>query len=413
MRLLGGLLLLIVLAAGALPFALLAPTPAVEGGANLDTVGLTRARALMREHDPRQLHDGEVRTIRVSAEEVDLVLTYLLRSLGGGSARVFLAPQTLRAAFTAQLPANPLGSFFNVELALAQTDTLPTLTHLRIGRLELPRPLAQWLVRQALKAAYTQAGLTSPGSLVRAVSFSAGSVALRYEWQSSVVTVLRNQLSPLAEQARVREFHQQLVASASRYARLVSLPDLAAPLFAFALLRAPQGDPVADNRAALLVLANYVTGKRLAMLIPDAANWPVPQRLSVRIYRREDLVQHFVNSALIAATGGEALAQTFGLEKEIDDSRGGSGFSFVDLLADKAGTRFGQGASASRDSAIAVQRFASAAPSQGAWIPNPEGLRENLTEQVFKQRYGGVDGAGYRAVLGDIETRLANLPVLK
>ena len=149
------------------------------------------------------------------------------------------------------------------------------------------------------------------------------------------------------------------------------------------------------------------------MLLPDAANWPVPHRLSVRIYRREDLVQHFVNSALIAATGGEALAQTFGLGKEIDDSRGGSGFSFVDLLADKAGTRFGQGASASRDSAIAVQRFASATPSQGAWIPNPEGLLENLTEKVFKQRYGGVDGAGYRVVLGDIETRLANLPLLQ
>lgn len=410
MRLLVALVLLVVLAIAALPFALLQPTPAVEGGVSLDAGAVKHARALVREHDPRQLRDGEVRTINISADEIDLVLSYLLHTVGEGSTRVFLAPQTLRATLTLRVPANPAGSFLNLELALAQTATLPKLTRLRIGRLELPLPLATWLVQRALATASTRAGLALPASLVRVVTFDTARAALRYEWQSRVVTVFRNQLIPLAEQVRVREFHQQLVGSASRYDRVVSLPELAAPLFAFALARAPHGDPVADNRAALVVLANYVTGRRLAMILPEAASWPSPRRLSVRIYRREDLVQHFVNSALIAATGGEDLAQTFGLGKEIDDSRGGSGFSFVDLLADKAGTRFGQSASASRAAAIAVQRFASTTFTQDAWIPNPHGLSENMTEEVFKQRYGGVDGGAYRVVLGDIENRLAHLP---
>ena len=40
-------------------------------------------------------------------------------------------------------------------------------------------------------------------------------------------------------------------------------------------------------------------------------------------------------SAAIAAAGGGVLADTIGVFKELDDSRGGSGFSFIDLLADR------------------------------------------------------------------------------
>ncbi len=69
------------------------------------------------------------------------------------------------------------------------------------------------------------------------------------------------------------------------------------------------------------------------------------------LHGRHDLPRHFMGSAAIAVSGGGALSQAIGLFKEIDDSRGGSGFSFVDLLADRVGTRFGSLAVASRASA--------------------------------------------------------------
>jgi uncharacterized protein YfiM (DUF2279 family) len=57
---------------------------------------------------------------------------------------------------------------------------------------------------------------------------------------------------------------------------------------------------------------------------------------------RYDSAQHFVISAALAAWAGEPAANAIGVYKEIDDSRRGSGFSFADLAADRAGTRFGE-----------------------------------------------------------------------
>ena len=94
--------------------------------------------------------------------------------------------------------------------------------------------------------------------------------------------------------------------------------------------------------AALVVLAFHVNGKGLAALSPAAAEGlaPVPRR--VLLGGRDDLARHFSISAALAATMDTPLADAVGLYKELEDARpGGSGFSFVDLAADRAGARLG------------------------------------------------------------------------
>ena len=101
------------------------------------------------------------------------------------------------------------------------------------------------------------------------------------------------------------------------------------------------GDIGAEHRAAIIVMAFYVNGKGLGAIIPAARQWPTPLPLGVTLADRGDLAQHFTISAALAATAGSPLADAVGLYKELDDSRSGSGFSFSDLAADRAGTRFG------------------------------------------------------------------------
>jgi hypothetical protein len=178
------------------------------------------------------------------------------------------------------------------------------------------------------------------------VAFETDRLRLRYEWQDRVAEVFRAQIIPPEQKARIREFHTQLVAITARAPRVASLPALAGPLFAYAAASAGERDPVADNRAALLVLARYVKGSSLELLLPEASQWPKPTPLSVRLHGRHDLAQHFLISALLTATGSNAIANSVGVAKELDDARHGSGFSFVDLLADEAGNRFGERATA-------------------------------------------------------------------
>jgi hypothetical protein len=57
---------------------------------------------------------------------------------------------------------------------------------------------------------------------------------------------------------------------------------------------------------------------------------------------RVDFPQHFLVSAALVLEGSGTLSQAIGLYKEMLDSRGGSGFSFTDMAANLAGTRFGE-----------------------------------------------------------------------
>lgn len=390
----------------ALPFALVEDRPRVEASTRLKPPQVARARALLAEHDPRRLRDGDVRALSLSADELELVLNYVLDQLGGGASRVTVGTQRLDAALTATLPANPVGRYVNLELGLSEVGAQPLVERLRIGRVSVPSLFVNPLLAGALRVAYASAGLDDPGSILRGVEFVERGIVVHYQWQTAIADAVRKQLVPTEDAARLGEFHALLVALSKQGDGPLPLPQLLAPLFDLAATRAAGGDPQADNRAALLVLSSYVNGRRLDALVPAAADWPAPTRRSVRLHGRVDLAKHFVNSAALAATGGQAVAQTIGLFKELDDSRGGSGFSFIDLLADEAGTRFGKLATESRVMARALQPRAAAARDDGQWMPEPAGLEEHMSEADFNRRYGGVDGPGYREVLADIARRI-------
>ncbi len=408
-RVFGWLILLVLLGGAALPLVVLQQRPQVAAEAGLKPPEVARAQALLAEHDPRRLHDGDLKALELTADELQLILNYVLHPLGGGAAQITLHARALAMQVTWRVPQNPLGRYLNLDFTLHETAALPVIATLRLGHLRIPGLLADPILAAVFRLAYAQAGLPAPASLLRQVAFADTGVTLHYQWRTAIVTAVRKQLVPADDEARLHDFQLELVAVTQQKARAMSLAELAAPLFALGVQRAAQGDPVADNRAALLVLSTYVTGRQLSALVPAAAAWPPAQRLTVRVHGRHDLVKHFLNTAALAATGGQAVAQTIGVFKEINDSRGGSGFSFIDLLADEAGTRFGQRATESRVLAREIQQRAAAAAEDLDWMPAPTGLEEQMREADFKRRYGGVNGAGYRQVVADIQRRIQTI----
>ena len=121
---------------------------------------------------------------------------------------------------------------------------------------------------------------------------------------------------------------------------------------------------------------------------------------------RPDLTQHFTISAVLAATAGSPLSDVVGLYKELDDARNGSGFSFNDLAADRAGTRLGAmavGAAAGRDR---LRLAVAAGLRESDLIPEVRDLPEFMPQAEFVRRFGGVGKPPYQAMLGRIEQRL-------
>lgn len=410
MRLIGWIvkltLLTGVLAVLAAPFVLLQPAPLVEPSLAFDQVEAKRARALLQSL-PRDLEEGEVRQIDFRPEEIELALNYALQQLGGGGARTAMDDRYFQAEASVRMPLLPVPRYLNLQLSLFETEDRPLIDALHIGPLVVPKVMARSVFSALVGAGSRALGLPGADAVLKQVSFSPAGLNLTYQWDTRLVEAVREQLVPADDVARLRDFHLHLVASLVGRQGAVSLPEVAAPLFELATTRAAAGDPVADNRAALMVLSAYVGGRSLKTLAPEAADWPAARRVSVRLHGRVDLAKHFINSAVLAATGGEFISQAIGLSKELDDSRGGSGFSFVDLLADEAGTHLGKRLTESRVMARELQQRAAGTTREADWMPAPDGLQEAMTEAEFTQRYGGVGGEGYAKVLDDIEARIA------
>jgi hypothetical protein len=120
---------------------------------------------------------------------------------------------------------------------------------------------------------------------------------------------------------------------------------------------------------------------------------------------------HVLVSAALAVTGGGPLADAIGLYKEVADSKGGSGFSFNDLAADRAGTRFGQ--QALRDPQGFQARLAAMRLDESDLLPAIADLPESMSAEEFARRFGGVGAPPYQRMLADIESRLDKLTLLK
>ena len=168
-----------------------------------------------------------------------------------------------------------------------------------------------------------------------------------------------------------------------------------------------------ENRAAILVLTFYANGKGLAAIVPAAQNWPRPAAHTLTLNGRDDFPKHFLISAALAANAGGPLSDAVGLYKEVDDSRHGSGFSFNDIAADRAGTRFGEFAAGSKETAARLQQRLSAGVREPDMMPPTNDLPEFMPEAEFQRRFGGIGAPAYKQMMANIERRIAALQLYR
>ena len=379
--------------------------PLVEREVELSPAHVARAHELLRRHDPRAHREGQASRVRLSREDLELLANHALSRFGHGGADVLLEPG--RASLTASVvvPANPFGRYLNLRADLDGTDDWPRLTQVRLGRLRVPPAVAEAVLRDLGRRWVGGDAGALLRETVDAVRFGAGNLDLVYTWRADLPARLRQVALPAAEQARLRDYHARLAAVALPEAGAIGLETLLAVCSTRAAERAQDGDAVRENRAALVALALQVNGNHHLALFPDAR---LAARLARRIvlHERHDLVQHFISAAL-AAAAGTPLAEVVGLYKELADADGGSGFSFSDLAADWAGTRFGDVATASTTDAIRLQQRAAAGLAPADFMPSIEGLPDGLQAAEFEQRFGNPDSTPYQRMIAEIDRRIA------
>lgn len=415
LRLLGWTVLLLLLAVFAALAAALQREPAVALRAQPDQDDVARALNLLRAHDPRQARAGVVRAVQINQHEIDVLLNHAGRRWFDTATQVRVDRGAAVLHASMHLPAHPLafmGRWLNVQVRLVETAGLPVVQRWQLGHLRLP---AAWAERLLLHAA-TRAGLRQEvelaGELVQRVSFAPQQLAVVYAWQADSTDRMLNALLPLADQQRLRAYNGLLVELAGRAAPqwTSSLAPLLGPLFKLAQQRSLGGDAAAENRAALVVMAVFASGRNLASLVPAARSWPRPRPLRLTLAGRDDFPLHFLISAALAAEGTGPLSKAIGIYKEVADSRSGSGFSFNDMAANRAGSRFGELAVAQPQQ---LQSLVAAGVQEPDFMPAVGDLPEFMSEADFKRRFGGVGQPAYTTMMAEIERRVAALPVMR
>lgn len=396
-----------------LVFSALQPLPLVAEVGSMRHSDVGRIKSLLEQQDPRSLRDGETRRVQISARDLNLMSNSVLPYQDLQALDIKLVTGIAAINYSAELPDNPLGKYLNISALVGQEAGQPTLEQLNFGNARVPG----WLLKPVVAGTniLLRNGSAEYRDLMDAlkqVQFEPDSLQVVYQWRADLAERIQSKgrdllLAP-EEQQRIIIYYTEIMRQFPLLAgSRISLDRLLQPMFELARERSSEGnDAVAENRALLLALGVAINGSSIKHLTGEAAAATVEthSRPYLLLRGRNDLVMHFIISAAITAAGGSGLADSIGVFKEVDDSRGGSGFSFPDLLADRAGVSFAEAALG--DKAGALQEYMSTRVNEAGYMPGFTQLPEGLMELEFKSRYEDLDSATYALVEEEIERRI-------
>lgn len=128
---------------------------------------------------------------------------------------------------------------------------------------------------------------------------------------------------------------------------------------------------------------------------------------------RQDLAKHFVYSVALHILAKKGVSFSLGEIKEvIDTQKGGSGFSFSDIAADRAGIRFAEVAIDNNFSAQLLQEYSVIKLTEHDIFPPIKNLPDGLNQRQFREKFGDINSAKYQAVLDEIDNRMNHTAVL-
>ncbi len=403
--------------------------PIVVDAETIDPRSAMQARDLAKRTLDEILNAAQPVTLSATAEEFNGLIALGARALPRLTGRVNVTRLGLLGALTVELPPNPFGRYLNIYVQINPSRAGLDIEYVRIGQIKIPGTLARATLRLVLDltlgnqqgALFLDAvqGISLEQDLASLYLAPPPDLKLRLQRTRGRLKGYRDKVALLGDPQRVRFYYQHLIELNRVYGDFneVSLDYYLGPLLKEAGRRSEQSAPEIENQAALLALAIYLGSYRFESLIGPVrteemkAHRP-PRR--VVLAGRGDLRLHFIFSAALKLAADKGISFAIGEFKELLDSgSGGSGFSFADLAADRAGTRFATWATDKNGGAWQLQREMSGEITEASFFPDISELPEGLSDNEFISLYGGVNAAPYKAMVAKIDSRLDKLAVYR
>lgn len=334
----------------------------------------------------------DLAAITLSESDLNLAGNYLLNRYFQSAIRVDLVNRKVRCEVSIKLSNNQLVKYFNISFRLGSEndETLPQITKFKVGKLLLPAKFANWVIHFLIRYSFLNEYFILATTPIQRVEIGYKTLTIFYEANS------QNKSTNAQSRELYRQKISEIIELHDAKFRL-SLADLLKPIFALAYKRSILETAIEENRSAIFALNDYVN----SLKEPEKPPF---------LYKRIDLAQHFIGAATLTASMNSQVANAIGEVKELSDARaGGSGFSFIDLAADKAGSRFGELAVFSPESARRIQKLTSEIKDYRDFMPDPRDLPEHMSEREFKKVFISTQSPPYLKLAALIDARIAKI----
>jgi len=421
------------LVVGILAFPLILVFSSIENKAlvgqnqELSFDNVKKVKKLIHDGKPSYLRKRQIKQFSVAEQDLNILVSYGVShvvKLETLFSNIQLSDNKITTQMTLVLPANPVGKYINLTVTLKTLGTRLAVDHVKAGVLTLPgffmNPAILLIDKYLIKSdIYEQ--IKENARSIKQIAVSDTHLNIIYEWNP-------NSLNKLHESGKTfllsKEHQEKLVLYYNKLAeisqpfknRKTSMAGIIAPMFRFAALQSKiSNTSVLENTALLQVLSLYVTRTGLKNFIHSDILKQVkpPAKLTLLLVGRNDLPKHFLVSAGLAVSTGSKLANLIGLAKEVGDSDRGSGFSFADLAADKAGVKMGEMAIASEKKARIFQEKMGSVTRETDFMPAIDNLPEGIMELEFKKKYTDLDSDAYAMVNDEINKRINKCQVYR
>ena len=421
------LLLLLATVLALLAVLLLQRTPLLSDTGQLNAAAVRNSQQLFNNLNQSMRDPGQQLVIQTNADELNAAFALASRTLPGFQGKTQINPAGLTILMTMPLDLLSYRLYINADIQIEPSDGPLQVRQVQLSRLTLPGDMALGLLGWVADQLWGPGEGAALLAKVRSVTVQQDAVKVELsksegfslsQLKLSGVSLYKQWFSSDEQTALIEHYYALALAHSQQQAATQSSHSLISYLQV--LLREADRrskdkpeQAVRENQAVILALAQLLGGRNLQLLVNEIKTNPQGKLPRVTLARRPDLQQHFVYSASLHVLGNQRLSSAVGEAKELLDSlNGGSGFSFVDLLADRAGIRFARLAGASAQSARAVQQFfALQDRTEQELFPNKSRLPEGLPQAMFEQQYQSIDSAVYQQMVAEIDRRLNALPL--
>lgn len=411
------LIFLIVIIPVSFLWLILESKPSTSGSKGATVEDAVLVRSLVKRSHRALRRNKEEAWLSFTENDLNSLMVFMARGINQSSGNVEVSTSGVRAELSFKIPDNPIGKYVNIRVGILPSDTNLRMSYIAVGRLRIPGTIVMFAGPLLLDTILGQDLGTLAFGAIKTVQIRGKKVFLKirplpdlkerlFEAQRRMGTV-RDSVSHVGDPLVVREYYAKLIEIDTNFRGIksISLSRYISPLFQMAKERG--GDPAEENQAAVLALSMFLGSRRIESFVGpfktvNMKKYRLKNR-KVSLAGRKDLRLHFLVSAGLTIITQSGITHAVGEFKELMDAgwKGGSGFSFADLAADRAGVHFAQMA-INIDSAKKFQETFSRNVQEHDFFPSINTLPEGITKLEFDNYYGNVEGEQYLNLVGAI-----------